>query len=241
MRGHSRAREHFVRDVLPSSSSHACPTNWRVRCGRCYSPTPAEEAAVVAVDNFELQLLAAVQRYQALQRRVETRPKDPSAAGAHAVAQLGTALELVRVVHDQLVECRHRSEALVAELAAQRAKYWALFDEIAEPVLVTSADTTILEANRAAAELLNVSQRFLVGKTLSVFVCQDRGPFLAASNRLAQEGDSAELGVKLRPRERAPLALTAKVRGEGATLRWTLRPPSRIGAPAAHDSDRLRF
>lgn len=191
----------------------------------------------MAVDTLELQLLAAVQRYQTLQRRIETQVKDPSAAGARAITELGAALELLRLSHEQVIECRHKSEALLAELTAQRAKYWALFDDMAEACLATGPDTTIVEANRAAAELLNVSQRFLVGKTLGVFVCEDRDRFLVETRRLAQDGDSRELGLKLRPRERAPLAVSAKVRGDGSTLRWMLRPGSRMAASLTHTSD----
>jgi PAS domain S-box-containing protein len=185
----------------------------------------------VAVDTLELQLLGAMQRYQTLQRRLETRVKDPRAIGDRAIAELGTALEELRIAQEQIIEDRRKSEELLTELTAQRARYWALFDEMPEPCLVTHPDTTIIEANQAAAELLNVSQRFLTGKTLSIFVCEDRGRFLEESRRLARERDSVELRLKLRPRERAPLALCAQVRGDGSTLRWALRPASRIAAP----------
>jgi hypothetical protein len=87
--------------------------------------------------------------------------------------------------------------------------------------VVTRADTTITEANHATAELLNVSQRFLPGKTLSVFVCEDRTRFLQDVARIAANSESAELTLRLRPREKAPLDVMAKVRG-GDSLRWVL-------------------
>lgn len=129
--------------------------------------------------------MGAVQRYRALQRRLKSRVKDPSAIGDRAIAELATALEELRIAHEQIIEDRRKSEELLAELTPQRARYWALFDEMPEPCLVTHPDTTIIEANQAAAELLNVSQRFLTGKALSVFVCEDRGRFLdrAAASR----------------------------------------------------------
>jgi PAS domain S-box-containing protein len=112
----------------------------------------------------------------------------------------------------------------VSELAARRARYWALFDEMPGPYLVTRPDTTITEVNRAAAELLNVSQRFLAGKTLSIFVNEDRGRFLDESTRVAREQVTADYRVKLRPRERAPLMVSMRVRGDGASLRWIVTP-----------------
>ena len=98
-----------------------------------------------------------------------------------------------------------------------------LFDEMPDLYIVTRPDTTIVEVNRAAAELFNVSQRFLAGKTLSVFICEDRGRFLDESTRIAREKSTAELQVRLRPRERAPQNVTARVRGDGANLRWIIR------------------
>jgi hypothetical protein len=37
--------------------------------------------------------------------------------------------------------------------------------------------------------------------------------------------ETAELRVKLRPRERAPLTLAVRVRGDGQSLRWVFREP----------------
>jgi len=184
----------------------------------------------VAVDALELQLASALQRFHTLQRRAEsTTDKGPLLS--RTLAELSTALEEIRVAQEQIIENRRRMEVLQAELTAQMNKYWDLFDEMPEPYIVTRSDTTISEVNRAAAELLNVSQRFLVGKTLSVFVCEDRGRFLDESRRLAQDRGTAELRLKLRPRERAPLAVTARVRGDGTGLRWVLRGTT--SAPSA--------
>ena len=102
-----------------------------------------------------------------------------------------------------------------------------MFDELPDPYVVTKPDSTIVEVNKAASAMLNVSQRFLVGKTLSVFVCEDRNAFLQASARVAGDGSTAELVLKLRPRERAPLEITARVSGDATTLRWLLRQRAR--------------
>jgi PAS domain-containing protein len=92
--------------------------------------------------------------------------------------------------------------------------------------VVTEPNSVITEVNRAASHLFNVSQRFLVGKAMSVFVCEERGRFLSDISRFASEGRSAELTLKLRPRERAPLDVVAMVSGDASSLRWVLRPAS---------------
>lgn len=167
-----------------------------------------------------------MQRLSTLQRRASSENADQSKLLARALKELDAAIEELRVAQEQLIESRIRMEQLQEEISAQYQKYWQLFDEMPQPYVVTNPDSTISEANRAAAELFNVSQRFLVGKTLSVFVCEDRHKFLTASAAIVRDNSVAELSFRLRPRERAPLDVVAKVSGDGSILRWTLRPVS---------------
>lgn len=177
----------------------------------------------MALDSMELQLASAVQRYNNLQRRAEAG-RESSALLAKTLAELGTALEEVRVAQEQLVESRVRIDHLQAELRQEKQRYWQMFDAMPDAYVVSRPDSTIIEVNRAAAQLLNVSQRFLVGKTLSVFVCENRSDFLDAGNRIASDGGSLQVSLRLRPRERAPLTIAATVSGEGDALRWVLKP-----------------
>jgi hypothetical protein len=57
-----------------------------------------------------------------------------------------------------------------------------------------------------------------------VFVCEERNRFVNESLRVARDARSQELMFKLRPRERAPLDVTARVSGDESSLRWVLRP-----------------
>lgn len=180
----------------------------------------------MAVDSLELQLASALQRFQTLQRRAETQ-KESAALLARTLAELGTALEEVRVAQEQIVETRQRLHEAQSQLSDQRNKYWELFDEMPQPYVVTRTDSIIVEANRAGAALFNVSQRFLVGKAMSIFVCEDRSRFLTRLTHLGAEPEGSSLSFKLRPRERAPLVVEAKVKGDGSTLRWVLNPAAR--------------
>jgi two-component system, OmpR family, sensor histidine kinase VicK len=177
----------------------------------------------MSLDALELQLASALNRFAALQRRAES-PKEPVHVLHKALAELSVALEEVRVAQEQLVEGRSRMEMLQEQVRREAERYWQLFDEIPLPYIVTRADTVIVEANKAGSELLNVSQRFLVGKALSVFVCENRGAFLAQAARLAAEASHSEITIKLRPRERAPLTASARVQGNADGLRWLLQP-----------------
>ena len=177
----------------------------------------------MSLDSLELQLASALQRYNTLQRRAETH-REPASLLTRTLAELGTALEEMRVAQEQLLDGRMRMEQLQHELRQQYEKYWLLFDAMPDAYVVTKPDSTILEVNKAAAQLFNVSQRFLIGKTLSVFVCEDRTQFLSATARAAADAASQEMVLKLRPRERAPLTISASVSGDRDGLRWILRP-----------------
>ena len=177
----------------------------------------------MAVDALQLQLASALQRFASLQRRAEGNGHQPKLL-QRALEDLQKALEEIQVAQDELVENRVRLERLHAEVGREREKYWRLFDEMPQPYLVTKSDSAILEVNKAASDLFNVSQRFLVGKTLSIFVCEDRARFLTETARVTADSLPLELTLRVRPRERAPLDIAAKVTGDGTSLRWILRP-----------------
>jgi PAS domain-containing protein len=186
----------------------------------------------MAIDVLELQLVSALQRFATLQRHV-TSDRDHAKWLGRSLQELEGALEEIRVAQEQLVEGRQRLEEAQAELARERERYWQLFDLMPQPYVVTERSSVITEVNRAAAQLFNVSQRFLVGKAMSVFVCEDRAGFLTEVSRLAAAGGSADVAFKLRPRERAPLDVVATVGADATGLRWVMRMPG-VTAPVRH-------
>jgi PAS domain S-box-containing protein len=179
----------------------------------------------MAIDVLELQLVSALQRFSTLQRNAADG-RDHSKLLGRSISELESVLEELRVAQQQLVDNRVRMEQLQVELSREREKYWRLFDEMPQAYVITRSDTLITEANRAASELLNVSQRFLVGKTLSVFVCEDRTQFLLDAARVMSDPVIVDMTMKVRPRERAPLLVSAKVSGDDSGLRWLLLPAS---------------
>jgi PAS domain S-box-containing protein len=182
----------------------------------------------VSVDSLHLQVASAVQKLSTLHRRA-----GQAAAGStpklfqDILHELEQALEELMVTQQHLSEQHEQLAAARRQIEIEREKYWQLFDGAPDAYVVTTADSRIVEANRAASELLNISQRFLVGKNLSLFVCNDRTRLLAQVHELAQLRASAELTFSMRPRERAPFNVNARVVAAGepmdASLRWLLR------------------
>ena len=185
----------------------------------------------MSTDTFERQIEAARRRLTALEAQV--------GAGAgvgtmtlEALAELSTALEELHVAAEQL---RQQNEELFAArqaLEAARQRYHDLFEFAPDGYLVTDADGTIQEANRAAARLLGVRQDFLVGKPLVVFVASDAhrafGAYLARLHD-GQPDRVAEWQTTVQPRGGPPfpVALTTgpirDSKGHLVGLRWLLR------------------
>lgn len=181
----------------------------------------------MSVDSLHLQLTSALHRLSQLQRRAAQLPSEPPKVLMQALSELEQALEELRVAQQHLLEQRDEIETLRTDLERERQKYYRLFDESPDAYLVTTPHAQIIEANRAAAELLNISQRFLLGKNLSVFICSDRNRMLTQALRLAESGGAADWVFSLRPRERAPFRVAARaVVGDETperSLRWILR------------------
>jgi PAS domain S-box-containing protein len=147
-----------------------------------------------------------------------------------AVEELQTTLEELMAAE---VEFHRQQEELAVTrqgVEAERQRYQELFDFAPDGYLVTNAIGTIQEANRAAAALLAVSQRELLGKPLVVFVAQsDRRAFRIQLSRLPQQEGVQDWEVHLQPQGGlaypASIAL-APVRDSQGTLvglRWLLR------------------
>lgn len=185
-------------------------------------------------NKFEQQTRAAIEYAAGMYQRACAQPFQPELM-AEAFEELRVALEELQVAEEEL---RHQNEELaVARQAveAERQRYQDLFEFAPDGYLVTDTKGLIQEANRAAAQLLNLSQKFLVGKPLVNFVPQlERRAFRSQLARLSQEGSTESWEVELQPRQEAHEAsqlfnatLTVAVvrdwNNEPIALRWLLR------------------
>ncbi|MGF1495512.1 MAG: histidine kinase dimerization/phospho-acceptor domain-containing protein [Elainellaceae cyanobacterium] len=81
---------------------------------------------------------------------------------AQSVEELHVVLEEMRVINEEVVAIRQLAEA-------QRDRYQSWFDLAPTPYLVTTLSGSILEANQAAADLLNDYPARLKGKPIATF------------------------------------------------------------------------
>ncbi len=140
-----------------------------------------------------------------------------------AIEELYVAEEELRLQHEELLAVR-------AELEDERRNYEELFQLAPDAYLVTNPLGIVREANRAAAELLDIESRFLLGKPLATFVdADDRGDLRALINAFGSATEVADWSTRLVPRDGEPItvsfAATAArdARNELVGIRWMVR------------------
>jgi PAS domain S-box-containing protein len=147
------------------------------------------------------------------------------------VAELEAVVQELRIAEEEL---RAQNEELLAAQAARDdayRRYRELFDAGPDGLLVTDENGKILEANAAAAELLELPLPRLRGKVLASFVApQARRAFRRALLAVTHRGERlAESDVRLRRRAGdGPVVVQARLvpfRAGGKTfeVRWALR------------------
>ena len=143
--------------------------------------------------------------------------------------ELTLSLEELTVTVEELNCLNEELDAAYQALAIERERYQELFEFAPDSYLVTDVRGVIREANQAAT-LLKVSQRFLVGKPLTVFVALgERKPFLSQLSQLTQRRRLSDWEMCLQPRDGEPvpvaIALSAitNAQGELTGWRWLIR------------------
>ena len=155
----------------------------------------------------------ASQRQRLLHHASEVLLSGPDAAHRpEAVDRLSqafmTAIELIKAAEAEIAEFRR----LVEEGRAQRAKFEALFDSAPAALLVTTTDTTIRSANRAAASLLGRETSQLLGREIAGIVdrSQARG-FREQLSHLVAAGGASRWSFSIQPHGKLPVVVTAAV------------------------------
>lgn len=147
-----------------------------------------------------------------------------------ASEELHVAQEELLQQHEQLFQQNQELMAAREAVEAERRRYQELFELAPDGYLVTDANGKILEANRAAAKILNIEQRFLVDKVLSVFIARDEVQgFRCQLAQLSQADRVQEWELRLQPRQGKAFDAALSVspvrdaEGESIALRWLLR------------------
>jgi len=184
----------------------------------------------VAGDEFSHKINSACHRASVIQQKVkESGWLEPDALTI-SLEELQAALEELRVADEEI---RQQNEELIltrAAAEAERQRYQELFEFAPDGYLVTDSVGVIQEANRAAASLLGILQRHLIGKPLIVFIPDEGRPaFRSQLNRLQNQIVLQEWEVVMRSRSGknfdAAITVTPalSVDSQQPSLRWMLR------------------
>ncbi len=182
-------------------------------------------------DDILIQHIKAVHQWteKLYQNTTEVRPLEPQLV-LQCLEELSTALEELYIAEE---EVRLQNEELIVArqaIEAERQRYRELFEFAPDGYLVTDIYGVIQEANRVASQLLNIEQRFLIGKPLINAVPEEhRRAFRAMLIQLHTVNRVEEWEISL-SRRRVGLfdaALTVETvrdaNKQAIALRWMLR------------------
>ncbi len=184
-----------------------------------------------------------------MQEPAEGLPLPQKQLLATALTELAVTLEQLQVAGEELQATNDELETAQQALEWERRSYQERFELAPDAYIITDTAGAILEANRAAAALLNCPQNHLTGKPLSVFVAlQERRNFRNALNQ-ASPSAQTRLGVLQLQDAGGQLFAAAVTRapmrdaaGSLTGWRWLLqdaeafsqspKPPETVGEPA---------
>jgi PAS domain S-box-containing protein len=208
-------------------------------------PRPADSAALVVG-----RAGSAKDEKRDNHREMSTAPKRNGSADRQTTAEPGQSLqEQNALLTRRLAEAERRAaelERLTTHGDAEMRRYRELFEFAPEAYLITGPDGVILDANQAAAALLNTRVPLLTGQRLDSFIVEGDQPQLAVLLAHARKAQDVEMEVLPRgkPSLHASLALATVVNeaGEPLLTRWLLRDVTeRRRALMALDASERRF
>lgn len=136
------------------------------------------------------------------------------------------AFEELHTIVEELLRVSQELQLTRVALDKERRRYQDLFEFAPDAYLVTNTAGTIQEANHAAATLLHIRHKYLVGKPLILFIAQqDRQLFSSQMNNLQQP---VNWEINLQPRRGKPFPASVRLsavydeKGEQIGWRWLL-------------------
>jgi len=145
---------------------------------------------------------AAIGRLSALQKRAERLTGPGGPVIKPALKELSDSLEELQVANEQLQQQVDLLAEARTSVDALQNRYVEFVDAVPVACVWTDSEGQIVQANTAAASLLNVSSQHLQGRPLMFFIV-DRDKFRDAQAALnGQLTSVVEMSLPLRPRER---------------------------------------
>lgn len=182
------------------------------------------------VENFSKQVEQMQGRLHQLYTDANVLPAPPTDLLPLAFKELGIVSEELHVAVEELYE---QTELLVAtreEVKDEQQRYQDLLDFAPDAYLETNLHGKILQANRAAAAMLNISQKFLVDKVMMSFIApENRGDFHLELDRSRHKDSIEEREAVIQPRGSEPFEANVRLgtvfdrQGKQVGWRWTIR------------------
>jgi PAS domain S-box-containing protein len=145
---------------------------------------------------------AAIGRLSALQKRAERLTGPGGPVIKPALKELSDSLEELQVANEQLQQQVDLLAEARTSVDGLQNRYMEFVDAVPVACVWTDSEGQIVQANTAAASLLNVSSQHLQGRPLMFFIV-DRDKFRDAQAALnGQLTSVVEMSLPLRPRER---------------------------------------
>lgn len=182
------------------------------------------------MDKFTQQIQQVRQRSESLKQRFGQSPLPQQDLLEQTIEELGTALEELHVAEEELHQQNEQLVLAHGLVEKERRRYQELFDFAPDGYLVTDTNGRIVEANRAAVNLLKVPQNFLKGKALINFIpLEERHAFRFLLIQLCEIEEMLEREIHMKPREcnniNCSISVTTIRDNQGNPLgwRWLLR------------------
>lgn len=138
------------------------------------------------------------------------------------------AKETLHITQEELSAQNAALAAARALAESEQERYFDLFDSAPDGYVVTDADGTILEANRAATAMLGTVRGRLQGVALCQYVLPEQQEwFRGALSRLAKEGGGAVLDLRVGPSVHGPW-IDAAINASATSSHCVPPPPIRF-------------
>lgn len=158
------------------------------------------------LDHFSKQVEGLNVRLEDLYKGVKTNLPIPLEIMPTAFKELGVVSEELQVALEELQQQNEELRLARIALEVQRQRYQELFEFAPNAYLVTDEQGIIQEANYIAASVFNVSQRFLIGKPLVLFIAEEkRQAFHVQLTGLQQGENTTKWHLRLLPRNLQPI------------------------------------
>ena len=182
------------------------------------------------LDEFSRQIKAAHRRTTELYMKMRQLLLYQQELLMQGFEELYMSLKKLEIAQEELHQQKDRLTTAYELVEVERQRYQDLFELFPDAYLVTDRRGIILEANSAAATLLNVPQRFLARKPLAGFISkEERRGFFSKLTKLHSSHQQQVWEMRLQPRNSNAIDATLTVKtvhdreGRQLALSWLLR------------------